>query len=170
MEKNIGKRALEMNNNLNIDIIGWLCIFLAGLGIIFPFSIIAPANLIFIGLGVIYFCYFVLREARLQADPPGLKEARQNWLLTSKVIDIEESKFERKNNPSIFMLAGANGITFNAANKTPTTIPWSEILQVRTVRIMGKEEHTVYTLKNKFTFDQSYKNHKDLVEIIKRSL
>lgn len=169
MEKNIGSRALKMNNNLNIDIIGWLCIFLAGIGIIFPFSIIAPANLIFIGLGLIYFCYFVLRETRLHADPPGLKEARQNWVLTPKVLEIEERKFEHKNDPTIFILASAHGITFNAA-KTPTTIPWSEVIQVRTLRIMGKEEHTVYFLKNKITFDQSYQNHQDIIEIIKRTL
>jgi len=169
MEKNIGIRALDMNNNLNIDIIGWLCIFLGGLAIIFPFSIIAPANLIFISLGVIYFCYFVLREARLQADPPGLKEARQNWLLNAKVMEIEERRFERKNDSSVYWLVSTTGITFNKSN-TPITIPWSEILQVRTVRIIGKEEHTVYTLKSKFIFDRSYNNDQDLVEIIKKSL
>lgn len=158
-----------MNSNLNIDILGWLCIFLAGLGIIFPFSIIAPANLIFIGLGVLYFCYFVVREARMHTDPPGLKEARQNWVLQAKVLDIEERKFEHKNDPTMFILAGANGITFNAA-KTPTTIPWSEVIQVRTVKIIGQEVHTVYSLKNKITFDQSYQNDQDIVEIIKRIL
>lgn len=169
MEKNIGNRALKMNSNLNIDIIGWLCIFLAGLGIIFPLSIIAPANLIFIGLGAIYFCYFVVREVRLHRDPPGLKEARQNWVLQAKVLEIEERKFEHKNDPTIFILAGAHGITFNAT-KTPITIPWSEVIQVRTVRIIGKEEHTIYLLKKKITFDQSYQNHQDIVEIIKRAL
>lgn len=84
-------------------------------------------------------------------------------------MEIEERRFERKNDSSVYWLVSTTGITFNKSN-TPITIPWSEILQVRTVRIIGKEEHTVYTLKSKFIFDRSYNNDQDLVEIIKKSL
>ncbi len=169
MEKNTGKRAVEMNNNLNIDIFGWLCIFTAGLGFIFPFSVIASTNLIFISLGLTYLCYFAWREVRLQADPSHLKESRKNWLLTNKTCDLEERKFQHLKNATLFIVTSGDGITFNASN-TQTSIPWSEVIHVRSVRILNQDLHTVYTLKSKYNFDHTYSNHFELVEIIKKQL
>lgn len=158
-----------MNNNLNIDIFGWLCIFIAGLGFIFPFSVIAFANLIFISLGLTYLCYFAWREVRLQADPSDLKELRKNWLLTNKTFNLEERKFQHKKNARFFILTSGDGITFNASNNQ-TNIPWSEVIQIRSVRILNQDLHTVYTLKSKYNFDHTYNDHFELVEIIKKQL
>jgi len=169
MEKNIGTRALVMKNNLNFDIIGWLCIFTAGLGFIFPFSVIASLNLIFISLGITYLCYFIWREVQLQSDPAELKESRQSWLLTQKSVTIEEQKFEHKSRANDFILLDVSGITFNASSKT-VIVPWSEVIQVRSYKVFNQNLHTVYTLKGKHNFDQAYKNHLELVELIKKTL
>ncbi|MCW5822342.1 MAG: hypothetical protein KIT34_06030 [Cyanobacteria bacterium TGS_CYA1] len=158
-----------MNNNLNIDIFGWLCIFIAGLGLIFPFSVIGAANLIFISLGITYICYFVWREAWIQADPPKLKEARKNWLYANKSREIEEKKFQHKSDAKCYIVTSANGITFNASNRE-LIIAWSEVIEIRSVRILGQDLHTVYTLKAKYNFDQTYNDHLELAEMIKKQI
>lgn len=158
-----------MNNNLNIDIFGWLCIFIAGLGFIFPFSVIGAANLIFISLGITYICYFVWREAQIQADPPNLKEARKNWLYADKTREIEEKKFQHQSDAECYIVTSTNGIRFNA-KKRELVIPWSEVIQIRSLRVLRQDLHTIYTLKNKYNFDHTYKDHLELVEIIKKQI
>lgn len=148
-----------------LDAVGWLSVFLAGLGLIFPFSFLAPANLIFISLALLYLALFFTVEFRLLADPSALKKLRQNFIPASKATDISIQKFARVKSKNEFIEVENNGITFNAQGRSEF-IPWAEVIFLQRVKTVSGTVFKLYTPTRRFVFDSNFQNASDLVQII----
>ncbi len=152
-----------------LDAAGWLCVFLAGLGLIFPFSVLAPANLIFIGLAIIYLGLFFFVEIKLLTDPLELKKLRQNFITTNKLLQIEIQKFGNYKTDREYIQVENNGITFNACGQSEF-IPWAEVILLQKVKTVTGNVFKLYTPTRKFFFDSAFQNVGELENIINSAI
>lgn len=152
-----------------LDAAGWLCVFLAGLGLIFPFSVLAPANTIFIGLGLVYLGLFLSVEIKLLVDPLELKKLRQNFIATNKHMQIELQKFARHKSEKEYIQVENNGITFNACGRSEF-IPWAEVILLQKVKTVTGNEFRLFTPTRKFDFDSTFQNVDDLENVINSAI